>query len=530
MRHALKQLRRSLTVLALLLALGVLGGPSLASDTATPTPQKGGTIVVGVDAETPGWDPPDGLIGLSGRIVMGAVYDSLTAPAPDGSFRPNLATSFRSNGYKIWTIKLRRGVRFQDGKPFDAYAVEFHMNRTIHPKAAVGPTLNFIRSVKALDRYTVQVILNQPRADFPLTLSGGLGEVVSPTSVRQRGKDFRMRPVGAGPYRLTEWVRDDHVTLESWSGYFRKDQPYANKIVIRPIPDEGARAAGLRAGNLDVIFTQNPTDIRNFRTDNRVKLREFQYGTTGLYLNTTRPPMNDIRVRRAISYALNRQQLISTVWNGIGVATNSPFPAGSFWANSKIAKPWDRFNLEAARRLVSEYEEATGRKVEFSIISRVSQTEQLYKQALQAQLARAGITVRIEQVTDDNTYVTRLIRGEYEVATRLFGGFLDPVFEITRLYTRNALLNIDRFSTDELERNVQIGIRSQDRAARKRAYDKIQEILKNNVIGIYVRTNTVGIAMKPAINLADWKFADGSRGLGHEYVTMINVDALWRSR
>jgi peptide/nickel transport system substrate-binding protein len=529
MRHALKHLRHLFVVLVLLLVLGGLGGPSSASDQAT-SATKGGTIVVGVDAETPGWDPPDGLIGLSGRIVMGAVYDSLTAPAPDGSFRPNLATSVKSNGSKIWTIKLRRGVKFQDGTQFNAFAVEYHINRVIGPKSAVRATLNYIKSAKALNRYTVQIILNQPRADFPLTLSGGLGEVVSGAAVRRLGTNFRTRPVGAGPYRMTEWVRDDHVTLQRWGGYFRKDQPYADKIVIRPIPDESARAAGLRAGNLDVIFTQNPTDIKSFRNNNRVKLREIQYGTTGLYLNTSKPPMNDIRVRKAISYALNRQELINTVWNGIGVPTNSPFPKSSFWANSKVAKPWDTFNLSAAKSLVDAYENATGRKVEFSIISRVSQTEQLYKQALQAQLARAGITVRIEQVTDDNTYVTRLIRGDYEVATRLFGGFLDPVFEITRLYSKGGLLNIDRFTTDELERNIQIGVRSQNRTARKKAYDKIQQILKDNVIGIYVRTNTVGIAMKPTINIANWRFPGGARGLGHEYITMINVDSLYRSR
>jgi len=531
MHQALRRRRRGIS-LALLLFLVVLAslGASSAGGSETQTPKKGGTIVIGVDAETPGWDPPDGLIGLSGRIVMGALYDSLTVPTADGGFREYLAEKVTTNGKKVWTIKLRRGIKYQDGSDFNAFTVERHMNRVINPKAAVGPGFSYVKLVKALNRYTVQIVLNQPRADFRLALSGGLGEVVSTKAVKARGKDFRTAPVGAGPYRMVRWVRDSEAVLESWSGYWRKDQPYAKRIVIRPIPDEPARAAAMRAGDLDLMFTQSPSDIKSFRGNNRFKLVELQFGTTGLYLHTQKPPLDDVRVRRAISYALNRQELINAVWNGIGQPTNSEFVKGSFWANAKAAKRWDNFNLAEATRLVGEYERDTGKKVAFSLISRVSQTEQNYKQALQAQLARAGMQVTLEQVTDDNTYVTRLINGNYTAATRLHQGFLDPIFEITRLHAKTSFLNIERFSTPELEKSINIGLRSNDRAKRKAAYDRIQEILKENAVGIYVRTNTVGLVMKPQImGVRDWKFPDGTRGPGHEYITLINVDSLWRS-
>lgn len=521
-------------VIICVVALAALGRATSATSTEkAAAPPKGGTIVVGVDAETPGWDPPDGLIGLSGRVVMGAVYDTLMAPAPDGSFKPNLARSLSSNANStVWTIRLRRGVKFQDNTAVNAQAVVSHMNRVIDPKSAVGPGFTYVESVRAINATTVQVRLKEQRADFPLTLSGGLGEVVSRVAVERLGKDaFRRRPVGAGPYRMTAWTRDDRATLQRWSGYFRKDQPYANTIVIRPIPDEAARAAGLRAGNLDIIFTQNPTDIKSFRTNRRIKLVTRQYGTTGLYLHNGKPPLNDIRVRKAISYALSRQALINTVWNGIGKPTNSPFPAGSFWANKKTAKPWDKYNLNQARSLVQAYERATGRQVSFRIISRVSATEQNFKQAVQAQLARAGMDVRLEQVTDDNTYVTRLINGNYEAATRLHGGFLDPVFEMTRLHLKDSFLNIERFTTPTMEANLLVGLKSKNRAARKKAYDTVQRVLADNVVGVYVRTNTIGIAMKPTINGANtWKLPGGKPGLGREYITVINVDGLWRSR
>ena len=293
-------------------------------------------------------------------------------------------------------------------------------------------------------------------------------------------------------------------------------------------PDEAARAAALRAGNLDIIFTQNPTDIRNFRRNRRIKLITRQFGTTGLYLHSRKPPLNDLRVRKAISYALNRQALINTVWNGIGKPTNSPFVEGTFWANKKAARAVGQVQPRQARRLVQAYERATGRQVAFSIISRVSATEQNFKQAVQAQLARAGIEVRLEQVTDDNTYVTRLINGNYEGATRLHQGFLDPVFEMTRLHLSTSFLNIERFTTPALDANLNIGLRSKSRAARKKAYDAVQRILADNVIGIYVRT-TIGLAMKPVINgVKMWKFPGGARGIGREFITPIQVDALWR--
>jgi ABC-type transport system substrate-binding protein len=504
-----------------------LGGSSSASDTAKP--KKGGTIVVGVDAETPGWDPPDGLIGLSGRVVMGAIYDSLTAPTPAGDYKPNLASSVRSRSRNtVWLVTLRRGLRFQDGTPLNAAAVVHHMQRVINPRAAVGPGFAYVKEVRAVNARTVQITLDQQRADFPLVLSGPLGQVVSMAGVQRLGTNFRRTPVGAGPYRLVEWVRDDHATLQRSTRYYRKNQPYANRVVIRPIPDESARASALRAGNLDIMFTQNPTDIRNFRGNRRIKLIQRQFGTTGLYLHTGKPPLNDLRVRKAISYALDRTALIKTVWNGIGRPTNSPFVKGTFWYNRKAERPWDKFNLRQARNLVDAYRRATGRQPAFRLISRVTQTEQIFKQALQAQLARAGIQVTIEQVTDDNTYVTRLIRGEYEGATRLHQGFLDPVFEMTRLHQKDSFLNIERFSTPDLERNIQIGLTSTSRRARKRAYDAVQRVLADRVVGIYVRTNTIGIAMKRNIRFNPWRFANRKQGLCQEFITIICVDTLSR--
>jgi peptide/nickel transport system substrate-binding protein len=539
MLHALTRPRRGGAVAAAMLSLLVatfvgLSSTSSAGTNASPKPVKGGTIVVGVDAESPpGWDPANNTIGLSGQIIQGAIFDALTSPAPDGTYKPELAQSVTPNKTNtVWTIRLRPNLRFQDGTPLDAQAVVAYMTRFHDPKlSSNGEEFSgFISSFRAVGKLTVVLTCPKPKGAMPLYLSGPLGQIASPTAYDKLGKGFSQHPVGAGPYMLTEWVLDDHVTLKRWNGYFRKDQPYADTVIIRPIPDEAARAAAIRAGDIDIMFTQNPTDIKNFRTNKSVRLTEIPYGTTGLYLNITKPPTDDIRVRQAIAYALNKQQLIDTVWNGIGNVTNNPFKKGTFWYK-KITEPWDNQNLTKAKALVAAYEASTGKKVAFSLISRVSATERNYEQALQAQLQAAGMNVTLEPITDDASYITKIFDGSYNVTTRLHQSFLDPEYQITRLHIAGGPINVEHYTTPALEKNIQIGIQSSDPATRKKAYDNVQKILLDNVIGIFVRTNTIGVVARPNIRgNFNWTFPGGARGLGHQYITLINPDSLWRSK
>jgi peptide/nickel transport system substrate-binding protein len=539
MRNVLSRLRgKKSVVMAVVVALVAAASVAVTSvgragTSATPKPVKGGTIVVGVDAESPpGWDPANNTIGLSGQIVQGLIFDSIMSPSPDGSYKPQLAQTVNHNkNNTVWTIVLRPNLKFQDGTALDAKATVAFMRRFHDKSSSNGAEYSgFVKSFKAVGKRTVIITTYKPKGAMPLYLSGPLGNIASPASYKKLGKSFSQHPVGAGPYKMTEWVVDDHMTLKRWPGYFRKDQPYADTIVIRPIPNEAARASAVKAGDVDIMFTQNPTDIKNFRTDSSVTETEIPYGTTSLYLNLSKPPFNDIRARQAVAYALNKQQLIDTVWNGIGNVVNTPFKKGTVWYK-QITKPWDKQDLAKARQLVSQYESATGRKLTFSLISRVSATERSYAQALQAQLRAAGMTVNIDPLTDDNTYISKIFDNSYEMATRLHQGFLDPEFQISRLHLDGGAVNVEHYTTPALESALQTGIQASDIKTRKAAYDKVQQILADNVVGIFVRSNTVGVVARKNIRgNFDWRFPDGSKGLGHFYPTFVNPDSLWKAK
>lgn len=534
MIHKLARPRRG-GVAALTLGLLVLTGICLntaGGATKASGPVRGGTIVVGVDAESPpGWDPANNTIGLSGQIVQGAIFDAIMSPAADGTYKPELAQSVTpSKNNTVWTIVLRPGLKFQDNTPLNAKAAVAYWRRFHNKSSSNGQEFSgFIRSFRATGPRTVVITTYKPKGAMPLYLSGPLGQIASPTAYQKEGKAFAQHPVGAGPYKLTDWVVDDHLTLTRWSGYFRKDQPYADKIIIRPIPDEAARAAAIKAGNVDIMFTQNPSDIKSFRTDSNVTSTELQFGTTGLYLNTSIAPTNDIRVRQAIAYALNKQQIINTVYDGIGNVTNSPFKKGTKWYYP-VKEPWDTQNVAKAKQLVAAYTKDTGKPVAVNIISRVSQTEQNYEQVLQAQLQAAGIQASIDPVTDDNSYITKIFNNTYQIATRLHQGFTDPEYQISRLHLAKSDINVEHYTTPALEAALQTGIQSSDLKTRVAAYDKVQQILADNVVGIMVRTNTIAVVAKKNIHgNFQWKFPDGTLGLGHQYITLINPDSLWRS-
>jgi len=488
-------------------------------------PVPGGTITIAVDLETAGWDPPNGLIGFPGRMVNHLVYGQLTMAQPDGTFVPYLAESVESNDdATVWTITLRDGMTFHDGTPFDAEALKFHFDRMAAPESSLAASFVNWASVEVLDALTVQITLTEPNARVPEGLADSAGNVVSPAAVEELGAEFNNMPVGAGPYRFVEWVRDDHLTLEKNEDFIFDDRGWADTIIFRPLPDDAARAAALRAGDVDAIVTTNTADIASFRDEAGFELHEVPFGASGMLFNIEAVP--DTRVRQAVAMAVDKEAIADLVFSGVGEPTDSPWPMDSPWY-ADVAYP--EFDPEGAAALIEEIQQETGAPVSLEIMPGVTETAQNLAVALQAQLQDVGMEVTLAEVADNNDYVVRYLEGNYEMTPSGLFGMVDPAFEYTRRFDSEALLNGTGYKTPEMDAALDIGISSLDQAERKVAYDEAQRLLAENLVQLYLATGVYGVVLSEDIDgYGKATNLDGSPSLGN-YFTPILADTIWRA-
>jgi len=309
-------------VLAVFLLLPV------ALTTGAPTPQRGGTLVYALAGEPDGLDP--NLTGARpAQIVFFQIFDPLVVrDKRDNSFKPWLATSWTvSADGRAYTFKLREGVKFHDGTPFNAAAVKFNFDRTHNPALATrcgGCAVGFYEGADVIDPMTVRIRLKNRWAPF-LDAMSLFYRMVSPAGVQKHGDlDFRRNPVGTGPFKFVEWIPSDHITLErnpdyNWAPSTLKHQgpAYLDRVIVRILPEPGTRVAALENGEVQVIDNAPAQDFdRLIKADTRIKpLVGLVPGVPfNFAMNTTKPPTDEMAVRQAMSYGLDRPTIVKTAF------------------------------------------------------------------------------------------------------------------------------------------------------------------------------------------------------------------------
>ncbi len=293
-------------------------------------PGYGGTLQVALPAEPPGFDPTTNTAAVIDRVVYNNLYEGLVKMSRTGEIVPGVAESLPevSDDGLVWTFELRRGVKFHDGRELTAADVLYTFERDMDPETAVPHPEYYepIESIEALDDYTVQITLKEPNSMFLFNLARGDSIIVP----KGAGEELKSQPNGTGPFKFVEWVRGDHVTLDRFDDYYGKDAegnrlPYLDKIIIKFIPDPSAQIAALKAGDIDVIaYILSAESAAEIADDPRFKVLEgVSTGDVILAINNSREPFNDVRIRRAISYAIDREEIIEGAMFGYGTAIGS---------------------------------------------------------------------------------------------------------------------------------------------------------------------------------------------------------------
>lgn len=502
---------------------------------ASGEPVEGGTIVIGVQAESECLDVGNCNIHVDARAENHLVYGELMSAASNGEYVPYLLESATPNeDATVWTLKLREGMTFHDGTPVNADAIKFNFDRVAF-ESLNAASADYYESTEVIDDLTVDVHLTKPYAVFPQVLADAFGALPSPTAVQEQGELYASSqenpPVGAGPYMMTEWVRDSHQVYEKFDGYIFDNRAWPDRVEFRIIPDDAARAAALRAGDIDIAVTLSPSTIVSFRDDPDYTTHELDYGATGILFQVGEVP--DVRVRQAVAMAIDKDTLIDLVWQGVGEPITTPFREDNFWY-ADVDYP--AYDPAGAAALIAEVEAETGEPVTLTLTPRIDETSINFGTVVVEQLNEVGIDASLDISVDTNDFVNRYIEGDYMLMGTGVFTVLDPWFEYTRRYESTSVLNGTSLGDvypdvqAEIDEMLAIGAGSTDPDERKAAYDRVQELLAEYVLQLFIRSDVYGVIVSNDImGYGTLENPDGSTSLGN-FFTAILADELWREQ
>ena len=387
------------------------------------------TLRVGL-AEDPDILDPTLSRTLAGKMVFAALCDKLFDLDEKLNIVPQLALSHETSpDGKAVTIRLRPGVRFQDGEPLNAEAAKFSLDRHISMTGSFRkPEIAAIDHVAVIDPLTIRLVLRQPFSPLISQLADRSGIMVSPRAAKEAGDKFGTTPICAGPYKLTQRVQQDRIVAEKFADYWDSGNVHIERIIYLPITDATVRLANLKAGGIDLVDRLLATDIGQVRSDPRLKLvTALETGYQGLNINVAvrdgyKTPLGlHSKVRQAFSLAIDREAINKVVFDGEFVPGNQWVHPGHPYYHAGIPVP--RRDLGAARALIADAG-ITGR---FGIELMVTKNVEVQRVAemIQVMVAEIGIDVRI-RVTELGAALKQAEAGEYQMFLLAWSGRADP--------------------------------------------------------------------------------------------------------
>ena len=296
-----------------LLGLAVL---PMAGPTAAQQAVRGGTLTFATGADPDNLDPQN-TQSNPGEQVNRMMHENLVRFSAKMQLEPALAESWlASKDGLTWTFKLRKGVKFHDGTSFDAKAVKYFFDRVLGDEKPFKASLYtpVVQGAEVIDDSTVRVILKQPFGAFLFIMAHSAGAIVSPAAHQKWGKDLALHPVGTGPFKFVEWVKGDHVTMERHDGYWG-GAPNLDRVVVKTVREDQARVLMLESGDADLIVNIPTEEIPRLRKDARFTI-ESSPTARALFIaiNVKKKPFDDVRVRQALNYAVNRDAIVKELF------------------------------------------------------------------------------------------------------------------------------------------------------------------------------------------------------------------------
>lgn len=455
--------------------------------------------------------------------VIRQIFDNLVTIDDSGKVLPWLAESWEINqDYSAITLHLRKGVSFHDGTPFNAEAVKVTFDTIANPKLGSQAAIDYLGpydGTTVVDEFTAIVRFKRPYSAVLVAFASSYLGIVSPTALAALGDaGFAQAPVGTGPFKFVEWVRGSHIKLARFDAYnwappnaLHQGPAKIDEVLIRMILDGSTRVGALETGEIDVSDMVPPLDTLSFRDDPNYKVLLGRVAGIPLtmFLNTSHAPLDDINVRRAVYYALDRAKLADSVYFGLTQPAYSIITPSTpcYWSGAESMYPYDP---DKARRLLEEagWVDANGdgirekNGVPLKLFTAISLHPE-FMPAVQGELKKVGIDMQIENVTGSRE-VDLAMNNQYEVMLVRWVAIDPSVLEVL-LYSGNIpapgyfKFNQQRYADPYIDQLLADAEAAATPEMRCSVYEELQQIALNAALLVPLFETTQTVVHKAAI-------------------------------
>ena len=379
------------------------------SSTNNPVTGREGELVIGVAGEPQNWDPIDTFL-LDWSTVATSVFEGLVDRSLDLELQPGLAESWEYLDDSTIEFKLRQGVQFHNGEPFNAEAVKFTFDRLLGEEGQQGPQYSnytSIDTVEVIDEYTVHMKLKAQDPVLLTKLAGYGAVIVPPGYIAENGDEhFNNNPVGTGPFKMTSYSRDQEIVLEKNENYWKDGSPKLDKVTFKVIPEASTRLAELQTGNIDIMKRVEVAQADTVKGEGFLELVEVGTPTVhSLRFDVAEYPVDDVRVRQAINYAIDIDAILEEILGGYGKAISTYQSELSFGNNPDLS-PY-AYDPEKAKELLAEAEVPEGTELDLYIPGNNGNFKEI-AQVVAYYLEEVGLKLNINTV-DSTTLISDLV-------------------------------------------------------------------------------------------------------------------------
>ncbi len=474
------------------LVLGIGFQPSAAQSEG---PRYGGTLRAGMQTDPVGLDPHLSTATAT-RNMMENVYETLVVVSPQLRILPGLAESWKASDDGLtWTFALRGGVKFHNGRVMNVGDVVYSINRIRDPQVKAPRAGDFaeVDTITAAGPNTVVFKLKKPFSPLLAKLAWSTNVIV-PKEIVDRDGDLNTNPTGTGPFRFIGYTPQQRLVLVRNGDYWDRDEsgrrlPYLDRIEFVFFPDAVARATAVRTGTVDWIEYVPSSEVRSLRADPNVEVvGGLSANFRGLYINTAVPPFNNVKVRQAMAWAINRKEIVDTALFGVGgiEATGTAIPPGNYYSLSKT--PYDKVDLDRGKRLLAEAGFPNGFEADLYVTSTYDFLR-TPAEIVQAQLGKIGIRLKIT-AADWSVYLPTVFQKKYTLTILGTSGQVDPDDFLYNNFKTGVGNNFSNYSDAQFDQLVEEGRAVASETRRKQIYEQAQQRLLETVPIVFIYHST----------------------------------------
>lgn len=442
-------------------------------------------IIVAQGADAVTLDPYGQNDQPSSRVRV-QIFDTLVLQNKDLELEPALAESWEQIDDVTWEFKLREGVKWHNGEDFTAADVVFSLPRAIESET-VGYIVNMIdpETIEAVDDYTVRLATYEPFAPLLAHLSHPAISMMNEKAVEDAGEEVNIQPVGTGPYKFVSWDPGVEIVLERNEDYWG-EPAQTQKVVFRPVPENTNRTIEVETGNVHIAYDIPPSDVTRVEEDENLTLyRGMNLSTTYIGFNTQKEPFDNIKVRQAINHAVNMDEVVEAVYEGVGSKASGPLGSNVAFANQDLV-PYE-YNPELAKEMLAEegYNEGD---ISLVIWTNDNQLRMDIAEIVSHQLGEVGINATME-VVEWGAYLDRTANGEHDM---FILGWVTVTGDAD--YGLYALFHSENwgdpgnrmfYKNDRVDELLELGRKAQTDEEREEAYYEVQEIVREEAPWIF---------------------------------------------